>query len=98
MSSGAARVTKDVPRLMASLANSIRAQEAVAKSARLGMWRYGDIEEDDDFEFGTRRRDAQQAPILSTPTPPYLPPSPPPPPPQPPPTPPLYTPPLHPPL
>lgn len=61
VSSGAARVTKDVPRLMASLANSIRAQEAVAKSARLGMWRYGDIEEDDDFEFGTRRRDAQQA-------------------------------------
>ena len=36
-------------------------KEAVAKSARLGMWRYGDIEEDDDFEFGTRRRDAQQA-------------------------------------
>jgi len=61
VSSGLARVHKTVPRRMGLLGAVLLEKQAQAKAARQGMWRYGDIEEDDDFEFGTRKRDAQQA-------------------------------------
>ena len=60
---GLARVEKKPPKRAALLVQHLSEKQQAAKSSRLGMWRYGDIEEDDDYEFGMRRRPA--APVAA---------------------------------
>jgi staphylococcal nuclease domain-containing protein 1 len=56
VSEGLARVDKGTPRRAAPLVNGLKEKEEAAKSGRAGMWRFGDIDEDDAPEFGVRRR------------------------------------------
>lgn len=62
LSEGLARVDKAAPKRAALVLKSMTAKEAAAKSSRKGMWCHGDVEEDDDFEFGMRRRPAAAVP------------------------------------
>ena len=55
VASGLARVEKATPRRAEPLVKELRALEAAAKKGHAGMWRYGDIEEDDAHEFGYSR-------------------------------------------
>lgn len=61
VSNGLVRVAKVVDKRAGPLVRSLREKEEAAKSARAGMWRFGDIDEDDDFEFGMRHREKEQA-------------------------------------
>jgi len=51
---GLARVQKEVPKTLSLVASELREKEEAAKASRAGMWRYGDIDEDDAAEFGFR--------------------------------------------
>jgi staphylococcal nuclease domain-containing protein 1 len=53
---GLARVEKVTPRRAAPLVKALMEKEEGAKTKRTGMWRYGDIDEDEAPEFGFRRR------------------------------------------
>eukprot|EP00316_Scyphosphaera_apsteinii_P007722 CAMPEP_0119344144 /NCGR_PEP_ID=MMETSP1333-20130426/106819_1 /TAXON_ID=418940 /ORGANISM="Scyphosphaera apsteinii, Strain RCC1455" /LENGTH=892 /DNA_ID=CAMNT_0007356571 /DNA_START=39 /DNA_END=2717 /DNA_ORIENTATION=- len=55
ISAGLARVEKTVPKRNMLLAAGLREKEEAAKASRQGMWRYGDIEEDESPEFGFRK-------------------------------------------
>uniref|UniRef100_A0A7S2GFY6 Uncharacterized protein n=1 Tax=Haptolina brevifila TaxID=156173 RepID=A0A7S2GFY6_9EUKA len=54
---GLLRVAKTFEKRAAPLVRALREKELLAKKGRHGMWRFGDIEEDDDFEFGMRNRE-----------------------------------------
>lgn len=56
VSEGLLRVAKTADKRAAPVVNKLRELENAAKSSRKGVWRFGDIEEDDDFEFGMRHR------------------------------------------
>jgi len=58
---GLVRVVKVADKRLKPLHAKLKEKEAAAKSARMGMWRFGDIDEDDDDEFGMRRIQKQQA-------------------------------------
>jgi staphylococcal nuclease domain-containing protein 1 len=58
---GCLRVAKTFEKRAAPIVRALREKELAAKTGRKGMWKYGDIEEDDDFEFGMRARDKEQA-------------------------------------
>ena len=64
---GLLRVAKSFQKRAAPLVASLREKEAAAKASRAGMWRFGDIEEDDDFEFGMNRVKQQQAAAAAAP-------------------------------
>jgi len=56
VSTGLARVQKEVPpKTLSLVVNELRVKEGEAKASRAGMWRYGDIDEDDAAEFGFRK-------------------------------------------
>lgn len=62
VSSGLLRVGKDAPKRAAPLVAKLRAKEATAKTERHGMWRFGDVDDDDDaMEFGMNRQKAEAA-------------------------------------
>ena len=65
---GLLRVSKTFRKSAAPLVAALREKEEAAKSSRAGMWRYGDIEEDDDFEFGVNRLKIQQQQAAAAPT------------------------------
>jgi len=52
---GLARVEKKPPKRAAPLVKGLYEKELVAKTSHIGMWRYGDVEEEDAPEFGVRR-------------------------------------------
>ncbi|KAL1500074.1 hypothetical protein AB1Y20_012749 [Prymnesium parvum] len=52
---GLARVQKKTPKRAAPLVKGLYELELVAKTSHLGMWRYGDIEEEEAPEFGVRK-------------------------------------------
>ncbi|KAL3924316.1 MAG: hypothetical protein SGPRY_003952 [Prymnesium sp.] len=52
---GLARVEKKPPKRAAQLVKGLYEKELVAKTSHLGMWRYGDIEEEEAPEFGLRK-------------------------------------------
>jgi endonuclease YncB( thermonuclease family) len=55
VSEGFARVSKQgVPKRAEPLVAGLRALEEQAKAAHVGLWRYGDVEEDEAHEFGYR--------------------------------------------
>ena len=56
VATGLARVQKNPPRRAARVVEALREKELAAKAGRQGMWRYGDIEEDDAAEFGAPGR------------------------------------------
>ena len=59
---GLLRVSKEYyPKRMASLVSKMKEREESARKARAGMWKYGDIDEDEDFEFGMRKQQMEQA-------------------------------------
>lgn len=62
VAAGLARVEKGVARRAEPLVAALREHEAAAKKGHVGMWRYGDIEEDDAHEFGFRRPAPAPAP------------------------------------
>ena len=62
VAAGLARVEKGVARRAEPLVAALREHEAAAKKGHIGMWRYGDIEEDDAHEFGFRRPAPAPAP------------------------------------
>jgi len=56
VSEGRARVAKhSIPKRAEPLVAGLRALEQKAKSSHVGLWRYGDVEEDDAHEFGYRK-------------------------------------------
>jgi len=52
---GLARVEKKPPKRAAALVKGLYEKELVAKTSHIGMWRYGDVEEEDAPEFGIRK-------------------------------------------
>jgi len=62
VSAGLARAEKKPLKRFATLAAALQKKEEEAKASRSGMWRYGDIDEDDAKEFGFQRPPPQPAP------------------------------------
>lgn len=59
VSAGLVRVTKEwVPKRGMALVAKMRESQDKARKERAGMWRYGDIDDDDALEFGMRRQQA----------------------------------------
>lgn len=58
---GLLRVSKSAEKRAMPLVRKLQEKEQAAKTGRLGMWRFGDIEEDDDYEFGMRHREREAA-------------------------------------
>lgn len=52
---GLARVEKKPPKRAAVLVKGLYEKELVAKTSHIGMWRYGDVEEEEAPEFGARK-------------------------------------------
>merc|ERR1719217_976124 len=61
VSQGLLRVAKHTPRRAEKYVKGMREHETTARKTRAGMWRFGDIDEDDDMEFGMRKQQAQAA-------------------------------------
>jgi len=61
ISQGLVRIDKDFPKRHSPLVSKLKEKETAARTGRQGLWRYGDIDEDDDLEFGTRRQQMQAA-------------------------------------
>jgi len=53
---GLARTEKNTPKRAHRVVSTLKEKELAAKTSRQGMWRYGDIEEDDAAEFGAPGR------------------------------------------
>lgn len=58
---GLVRLGKTVPRRAAALLTKLREKEDAARKGRHGMWRYGDIDEDEALEFGMVRQKMEAA-------------------------------------
>jgi len=58
---GLVRLGKTVPRRAAALLTKLREKEDLARKGRHGMWRYGDIDEDEALEFGMVRQKMEAA-------------------------------------
>ena len=56
---GLLRVTKQNDKRAMPLLKALRAKEEEARTRRNGLWRYGDVDEDDCMEFGTLRQQEQ---------------------------------------
>ena len=62
VAAGLLRVGKEwVPKRAMALVASMKKAEEGARKERLGMWRYGDVDEDDALEFGMVRQQKEQA-------------------------------------
>lgn len=68
LEAGLLRVGKDAPRRAAGLVAKLREKEETAKKGRYGVWRYGDIDDDECLEFGVNRQKADAAKAAAAPT------------------------------